>query len=165
MPEKFYARMSYYFDKSFKASSIFGNLKTKSFNLFEITFWLERTNSDISPKNIFTINLGIFGNIIWDLLCNAIFLNNSFWVIGLGETKLKTPLWFLSAHFVKKFATSTTCIHDCHWLPLPKAESKNIFERFFEILNTPPDFESTRPILITEKDISGSFFFYFLTLD
>jgi hypothetical protein len=60
--------MSHYFDKSFIASSIFGNLKIKSFKLFEITFWLERTNSDISPKNIFTIKLGIFGNMIKDLL-------------------------------------------------------------------------------------------------
>ena len=154
-----------YFDKSFTASSIFGNWKVKSFKLFEITFWLERTNSDISPNNTFTMNLGIFGNKILDLLYNAILLNNSFWVIGFGETKLITPLWFLSAHLIKILATSFTCIHDCHWFPLPKAESKKILERFFEILNTPPDFESTRPILKIEKDISGSFFSNSKTLD
>ena len=38
-------------------------------------------------------------------------------------------------------------------------------ERFFDILNTPPDFDKTRPILKIEKDISGSFFSNSKTFD
>ena len=85
-----------------------------------------------------TIKVGIFGNIIFELLLSAIILNKSFWITGLGETKFIIPFSLFSIDLKKIIETSSIWIHDCHWLPVPRGDNKNSLERFFEILKSPP---------------------------
>ncbi len=77
-----------FFDRSFKASSIYLNEKSDSLSLIDFTFWLERITSDISPNTDLITKEGILGNITLDLLKIAILLINSFCLTGFGATKL-----------------------------------------------------------------------------